>query len=360
MATIKPRELLKQRQQLGHKALDIIQNPLGIAGGVVNNGIIKDFLAGELLEGTSLEGLTFTSGTLSYSKYWRYKLLLKKTPMEKTEWSPRPSIGNVIEDSLPLKSGAAERDINAHTTLTLSTAEATSRDFDKIYARRAESRGQRVSYTPRSIDYIKERIKLLEGISKVEKNNVFIINTNSSPYMSIQLQNRPNEVKFDSTSAWTAVASIGRNNPFRVYNGNDDSVTMDISWFVNDPNRRDEVLYKCKLLESWTKADGYMASPPLLQILWGDSDLFRNEYYVLESANYHLTHFQDKALGVSKSPSGFSRNFSEVRDIKLNPNFATQTLVFKKVIFTNSTHNDIVPIDKLKGIQGLPNMTISV
>ena len=374
MATLKSREILAARQQAGAKSvqeykdphawqklamrtkrnlnskdwLDWVQNPIGILGGVVTNAI-QTVTSGEALQGTAFEGLSLTSGTLSYTKLWRYKILMKgDNGMEKTDYSPRPNLSSIIRDALPfIKEKETDR-VNLHTTKTLSEAEKNSKEAEKVKARRAVARDSSIKFTPAGIDYVKSRFEALESLPKRRKNDIIIINASVSPYQSITLQNRPNELSIDPKSSWASINSMGRNNPFMMYTGGEDTISFEISWFANDPQHRDEVIWKCKLLESWSKANGYMASPPVLNIKWGASDIFSDDdFFILESARYTLTNFQDQA---KKYGADYG---SDLIDLKLVPNCATQTVTFKRVTMANTTHNDIVPLTKLQGISGI-------
>ena len=122
--------------------------------------------------------------------------------------------------------------------------------------------------------------------SLIPKNNIIIINDNISPPVSIVIQNRPNEISVDTQTSWVAVKSMGRNNPFMVYTGGEDTISFDVSWYSSDPNNREDILTKCRLLESWSKANGYRQSPPTLKISWGSSGIFDNDLFILYSASY--------------------------------------------------------------------------
>ena len=174
------------------------------------------------------------------------------------------------------------------------------------------------------------------------KNEIIIVNATESPAVYLTLQNRPNEIEVEPVSSWSSVNSMGRNSPFQIYTGSEDTITLDISWYSIDQNRQD-VVNKCRLLESWTKSDGYIKSPPILQILWGNSDLFDGVDFVLTSAAYRLTHFQD----------GVRNQNGEVIDLKLYPNQATQKLIFKRVSSDNLRTEDIIPPDKIKSTSGV-------
>lgn len=206
-----------------------------------------------------------------------------------------------------------------------------------------------------SVDYTKAN----QMVSEIIKNDIVIANLNVSPAVSIVIQNRPNRVKVEPASAWAAVKSMGRNNPFYFYTGGEDTISFEISWYAIDNNHRDDVINKCRLLESWTRANGYLSSPPTLKIQWGSSGLFDNDLFILVSAPYELTHFQNAARMRSRydhDPDTGQRITSTVSkpfDIGLLPNCATQTLTFKRVSSTNRIWEDIIPTSKLKRTPGI-------
>lgn len=206
--------------------------------------------------------------------------------------------------------------------------------------------GEQAGLSPReSIDSYATNHTLNKAQTPVKefKNEVHIVNASVSPVVYLTLQNRPSEIDVEPISSWSTINSMGRNSPFQVYTGSEDIVTLDISWYAVDENRED-VINKCRLLESWTKSDGYIKSPPVLQIIWGQSDLFDNVDFVLTSAAYKLSNFQDGAK---------KRYGVEVINLKLYPNLATQKLVFKRVSSNNLTSEDIIPMEKLKSTSGI-------
>lgn len=338
----------KYRLATRKSAMNWVQNPIGIAGGVVSDTITKVF-SGEYLEGTPAEGLDINNlvGGVGLSKIWRLMLLFPRHPEMEQGISPRPSIE---EASLPFINRDKEDLENKHTTKNLSAAELASPDATKIRVRRDRDHlgdSEELLAIERR-NYTEAKFKALEAIPKARQNDIIIFNLSVSPYQSITLQNRPDELRVDPKSAWATVASMGRNNPFYLYTGGEDTISFDISWFVSDPTRRDEVVAKCRLLESWTKADGYNAAPPILLIKWGGSGIFNNDNFILESAPYTLTHFQDRAMG--KADEYYK---GQIQDLKLYPNCAKQTLTFKKVTSSNITHAQIVDPAVLQGIQGI-------
>lgn len=187
------------------------------------------------------------------------------------------------------------------------------------------------------VEYNEAQYNKAVEFNRSNNNQVIIYNTSISPYEYIVLQTRPPQVDFKGETSWAAVKSMGRNTPIYQYTGAEDTIQFNISWYCTDKTNLPEVISKCRLLESWSKANGYLAAPPILQLQWGESNLFANHDLILISATYSLTNFSN---GVRVSISQFENH-------KLYPLAATQELIFKRVSSTNLTHQDILQ-DELK------------
>lgn len=62
---------------------------------------------------------------------------------------------------------------------------------------------------------------------------------------------------------------MGRNVPMYHFTGAEDIIQFNVSWYCNDPENPEEVINKCRLLEAWSKSNGYQAAPPIVKIEWG-------------------------------------------------------------------------------------------
>jgi len=176
-------------------------------------------------------------------------------------------------------------------------------------------------------------------------NHVIIINPHTKPITKLILQAFSN-IEVTPESTWAVVKSMGRNNPFYMFTGSEDTLSLEISWYSMDDNRED-VINKCRLLESWTKSDGYTSSPPTLWISWGNSGMFEGDSFILKSAPYKPSNFQNSYR------KGERKSTNEIIDLKLFPNSATQTLTFNRVTSDNRKHEDIIPNSKLKTTRGV-------
>lgn len=278
------------------------------------------------------------------NKVWRALILINRatSPMAKAE---------------PNKTGKVHDAKNLHVARKGSFSLAQAQDpwtQNRIAAETAGVSPEQI-LKAKSIDYTVAN-KLT---SELIKNDIVIANLNVSPAVSLVIQNRPDRLRVEPAATWAAVKSMGRNNPFYFYTGGEDTITFDISWYSVDAEHRDDVVNKCRLLESWARADGYSASPPTLRIQWGNSGLFEDDLFILASAPYELTHFQNAARmrkRYDNDPETGQRIASTVSqpfDLKLLPNCATQTLTFKRVTKNNRTWEEIIPASKLQYTPGV-------
>lgn len=194
------------------------------------------------------------------------------------------------------------------------------------------------------VNYLDSKEEWLAMYDKniVTSNKVIIFNNSVSPYQYIELQNRPTQIDFMGESTWAVIKSMGRNTPMYHYTSAEEVIQMNISWYCNDPNNPGEVINKCRLLESWTKSNGYTNAPPILQIGWGsDGDLFYGRYFILTSATYVLSNFTSGAR---------QRNLYKplptvpTQNKYLLPYTATQELVFKRIADHNLTHAEMTTL----------------
>lgn len=196
-----------------------------------------------------------------------------------------------------------------------------------------------------SVNKNKELFRVMPEVRNM--NQVVIYNLVSTPYQYITLQNRPPSIDFRGETTWATIKSMGRNTPMYHYTGAEDIIQFNVSWFCNDPENPEEVITKCRLLEMWSKANSYQASPPILKIEWGNSGIFENHQYILTSATYTLNNFRNA------SRTRIAGKSCEIDDLKLLPAAATQELIFKRVSAYNLSYADIVSEEALKKTKGI-------
>lgn len=199
----------------------------------------------------------------------------------------------------------------------------------------------------------------------ITKPQILIFNWFSNPVQYIELQTVPKELEINSEGTWAVINSMGRNTPMYHYTGSETTLQFSISWYSNDRANPQDVLAKCRLLEMWSKSNGYQQSPPLLQIMFGDSGMFSNlqkdgqtkisegtqYYWILQSASYKLSGWRNDSL-IKDDNNQIVRAKGYVK-ANMNPSLATQELIFKRTSARNLLYEDIINPDVLKKTKGI-------
>ena len=353
--TYELREQLYKRQ--GKSRFDDInwKNPVNAIGSTVT-GVFSD-MSQSFVERNS--GLT--NGDIN--KVWRAKILLDKLggpatgrtlglsrDDSDTSSSYIPNKGKVVRGNGDLYRGYSTTKLNQYIHQlvqdpSFNIPRPTEVDGERFEVLPKDQPLNKVVVVKRSQ---KERQEVYKKAHDHKKNEIIIFNLNGEDdtYQYIILQNRPPELQYQGETSWAAIKSFGRNVPMYHFTGAEDKIQLQVSWFCNDPARPWEVIQKCRLLEAWSKSNGYAAGPPVLQLDWGGSGLFDNAYFILTSATYILKQFRDGYID--------RRNKSaEWVDGKLYPMAATQELIFSRVSSTNPMYSNIYDPTKLDGVKGI-------
>lgn len=329
------------------------QHPIGNPVGKAIKGY-NDFLANEVVS-------EVVSGPLN--KLWRAKILLDRSirPLKQATSkvptkSKDPKVNNIRYGEQPQSSDSSKRkhsDLLAHKK-SLST-EINKSVRDKSEVMRIYEEKMWMPWSPD--DIVSESQDMMrkdnrENLSKQLRmdNSIQIINFSADPIQYIQLQTIPTEVQHTSENTWAVINSMGRNLPMYHYTGSETSITFSISWYSEDRDNPDDVLVKCRLLEAWSKADGYVKSPPVLQVRWGSADVFKDQFFILVKADYKLSNWRTSSKRYDKEVKDF---VNVGKQPGLQPSVATQELTFKRVSLTNLRHSDIVSSDMLKITNGI-------
>ena len=301
---------------------------------------------------TSLDQVTDIT-TSELNKLWRAKILLDRvTRPAKT--GGKASI--TPEAKLHKNNIRADRGVNPKTGITESSIRV---DVNKA-AREVEEQQKELQRKETTVSFVEDNTPLEERKIKYDKRNkesltkkrIQIYNISSDPITYLELQTYPEKVSFQGESTWAVINSMGRNTPMYHFTGAESIIQLNISWYSDDPANPADVIAKCKLLEAWSKGNGYISAPPILKLNWGDSELFKDELFILTAATYELSNWRG-------SVKQYDRNTKELVlpkgyvDTNLLPAMATQELIFRRVSATNLTHNDIISpdlVNKTKGI----------
>ena len=302
---------------------------------------------------TSLDQVTDIT-TSELNKLWRAKILLDRVTRPaknggKDSISPEAKLhkNNIRTDrGVNPKTGITESSIRVDVNQVAREAEIAQKEAQ----RNATSQ---VSFVEDNTPLAERKIKYDKRLSEyLNKKRIQIYNMSADPITYLELQTYPEKVSFQGESTWAVINSMGRNTPMYHFTGAESIIQMNISWFCDDPANPADVLAKCKLLEAWSKGNGYISAPPILKLNWGDSELFKDELFILTAATYELSNWRGTAKQYDRKtkelvlPTGYV-------DTNLLPAMATQELIFRRVSATNLTHNDIISpdlVNKTKGI----------
>lgn len=153
----------------------------------------------------------------------------------------------------------------------------------------------------------RQAFKDTDGFSKIIRvNQPFIIDLKT--FERLILQNIPNELNYDPNSTFVSLESPGRNNPLYHYTGSEDTLSFTLTWYADESNRQD-VITKCKWIESLSKNDGFDNRPSPIKFIWGD--LFKQSTFIVAHAPYKMKNFN--------------------REFGLLPTGATQELTLKRI-----------------------------
>ncbi len=134
---------------------------------------------------------------------------------------------------------------------------------------------------------------------------------------SLRIQTVPLELGVSRDSNWATIPSIGRNNPFYHYTGGEDTLEFTLDWYTTSPTV-DDVIKKCRWVQSLTMANGYKYEPPRILLIYGH--LFKYTTWIVQSAHYRLSLFD--------------------KENNMLPRQAYQDIVLKKVTDHNLAINE--------------------
>ena len=158
------------------------------------------------------------------------------------------------------------------------------------------------------------------GNSSFEDKPTLLYITDTITQESEMIQFVPEWLEYDPKVELAAIQPIGRNVPIYHYTGAEDTLDFEIDWCSVKLHRQD-VIRKCRWLESLSKNDGYSEGIHPVILTWGESNLFANTKWIISAAPYKLGMFH-KGYGML-------------------PTQAYQKLSLKKIAATNPTRKQI-------------------
>lgn len=308
---------------------------------------------------TRLDGVTDITTTKT-NQLWRAKILFNRVTRPILTGG-RASVSP--EELIHTNNRRLIREVNPKTGITESSMRV---DFNQAF-RYVETVRKEFKRNASIISFIEDNTPLEERKVKYDtrlneylnKKRIQIYNLSSDPITYLELQTYPEKVSFQGESTWAVINSMGRNTPMYHFTGAESIIQMNISWYCDDPSNPADVMAKCKLLEAWSKGNGYISAPPILKLNWGDSELFKDELFILTAATYELSNWRGSVKQYDKKTKQLvlpKNSKGEVYvDTNLLPAMATQELIFRRVSAHNLTHADIISQELIKKTRGINN-----
>lgn len=105
----------------------------------------------------------------------------------------------------------------------------------------------------------------------------------------LEIQYVPKEISLVRTPIIAGVAVVGRNNPIHHYVGGTTELNLELDFYSVEDSVQD-VITKCKWLESLAYGNGFENPPERVRITFGK--LFgNNEVWIVKDVKYKMSHF---------------------------------------------------------------------
>ncbi len=108
-------------------------------------------------------------------------------------------------------------------------------------------------------------------------------------YITMGFQFVPDKLVYNRKADFQSIKVITRNTPKYQYTGGSTTLSLKLDIYAETKSRQD-VIERCRALESLTYTNGYKEAIPHIRLVWGA--LFRDEVWVVQSVNYELSLFK--------------------------------------------------------------------
>lgn len=119
------------------------------------------------------------------------------------------------------------------------------------------------------------------------QGQLFLINY-QDPTERLTIQFVPPELTITRNTKIGEVEVIGRNNPLYHYTGGSTKLDFDLEFYAED-DLQEEVIGKCKWIESLGYSQGFQQPPPKVKLVFGN--IFRDELWTVANPSYKLGGF---------------------------------------------------------------------
>lgn len=114
-----------------------------------------------------------------------------------------------------------------------------------------------------------------------------------SPFTALEIQFMPEVLQWNRNAEIQKVQVVGRNNPKHHYTSGQDTLGFTLDFYSDDKDRTD-VIRKIRWLKSLTMNDGRIAPIRNVKLAWGDTDLFKNEIWLVQNVNTSMSQFDSR------------------------------------------------------------------
>lgn len=120
-----------------------------------------------------------------------------------------------------------------------------------------------------------------------QKNALYLISV-KTPSDRMAIQFVPKELSLDRSIDIEEIKIVGRNNPLYQYSTGTTELSFELDFYAEEESRED-VIRRCRWLESFAYADGSAEPPDQLKLVFGK--LFKAEVWVLKSISSKVSNF---------------------------------------------------------------------
>lgn len=136
------------------------------------------------------------------------------------------------------------------------------------------------------------------------------------PYQRLEMQFIPVGMKIVSSATNAKIEVVGRNNPLHHYTGGDDKLTFKLE-FYSDVLDRDDVIKRCRWLQSLRYNDGNNGPKRNVKVVMGD--MFKKEIWIVDTVTLDMANFDaDKGFRPRIASVDMALSLDPVKNLTIN------------------------------------------
>lgn len=136
------------------------------------------------------------------------------------------------------------------------------------------------------------------------------------PYQKLEMQFVPVGMKITSSATNAKIEVIGRNNPLHHYTGGDDKLSFKLE-FYSDVDDRNDVIQKCRWLQSLRFGDGNTGPKRNVKVVMGD--MFKKEIWIVDTVTLDMSNFDgDKGFRPRLATIDMALSLDPTKNLTIN------------------------------------------